>query len=83
MIMMLKIWSKVNFIVVKMGIMNLGTYIVEVLRKDVTVMTKHNCSVLIALYKVLKYKGKRLLGMLSSLYLTKSMKTCTHLSGYY
>ena len=47
--MMLKKWTKVNFIVVKMGIMNLGTYIVEVSPKDVIVMTKHNCSVPIAI----------------------------------
>ena len=40
---------EVNFIVVKMGIMNLGTYIVEVLTKDVIVMTKHNYSILIAI----------------------------------
>ena len=40
---------EVNFIGVKMGIMNLGTCIVEVLTKDVFVMTKHNCSVLIAI----------------------------------
>ena len=57
---------EVNFIGVKIGFMNLGTYIVEVLTKDVIVTTKHNCSVLIALYKLLKYKGKRLLVMLSS-----------------
>ena len=38
-----------NFIGVKIGFMNLGTYIVEVLTKDVIVMTKHNCSVLIAI----------------------------------
>ena len=49
MIVMLKRWSEVNFIVVKMGIMNLGTYIIEVLTKDVIVMTKHNCSVLIVI----------------------------------
>ena len=47
--MMLKRLGEVNFIVVKMEIMNLGTYIVEVLTKDVTVKTKHNCSILIAI----------------------------------
>ena len=40
---------EVNFIGVKIGFMNPGTYIVEVLTKDVIVMTKHNCSVLIAI----------------------------------
>ena len=40
---------EVNFIGVRIGIINLGTYIVEVLTKDVIVMIKHNCSVLIAI----------------------------------
>ena len=40
---------EVNFLGVKIGFMNLGTYIVEVLTKEVIVMTKHNCSVLIAM----------------------------------
>ena len=40
---------EVNFIGVKIGFMNLGAYIFEVLTKDVIVMTKHNCSVLIAI----------------------------------
>ena len=40
---------EVNFIGVKIGFMNLGTYIVEVLTKYVIVMTKHNYNVLIAI----------------------------------
>ena len=40
---------EVNFIGVKIGIMNLSTYIAKVLTKYVIVMTKHNFSVLIAI----------------------------------